>query len=92
MDKDDYPYIIDFNTPAGYWTDDASMAFCVAESLIRLKKYDLPDIANNFVRWYNDGFYSSLPYAFDVGRAAYMAVESIARGSLRSFLRIQSNP
>ena len=90
MDKDNHPYITEmkpcrhFNTPAGYWTDDASMAFCVAESLVRLKKYELPDIANNFVRWYNDGFYSSLPYAFDVGGATCHAVNSIARGSLRN--------
>ena len=88
MDKDAHPYITEmepcrhFNIPAGYWTDDASMAFCVAESLTRLKKYVLPDIANNFVRWYKDGFYSSLSYAFDVGGATCFAVEAIAEGSL----------
>ena len=90
MDKDDHPYITEmkpcrhFNTPPGYWTDDSSMAFCVADSLIRLKKYDLPDIANNFVRWYKDGFYSSLPYAFDVGGATCQAIGSIACGFLRN--------
>ena len=50
-------YGVDF--PAGYWTDDSSMAFCVMESLMRLKRYDLQDIANNFVKWLENGFMSS---------------------------------
>ncbi len=66
-----------FNTPAGYWTDDSSLAFCIAESYVRCQGYDLADIANNFVRWHTDGFYSSLPYAFDEGAATGRAIENI---------------
>ena len=44
-----------FNTPPGYWTDDASMAFCIMESRVRMGRYDLTDIGNNFVKWYRDG-------------------------------------
>ena len=88
--KDSHPHITEmvpclvFNTPAGCWTDDSSMAFCIAESLSRLGKYDLRDIANNFVRWYDEGFWSSLPYAFDIGGATSDAVYYIKRGSLRN--------
>ena len=83
--KDDHPFITEmvpcnrFGTPAGYWTDDSSMAFCIAESLERKKAYDLADIANNFVRWYMDGFWSSLDHAFDVGFATSAACIAIRR-------------
>lgn len=88
MVKDDHPYITEmvpcenFHTPAGYWTHDSSMAFCIMESVARLGKYDLADIGNNFVRWLNDGFWSSLPHAFDVGGATRYTVREIAQGSL----------
>ena len=90
MGKDAHPYITEmepcryFNTPAGYWTDDSSMAFCVAESIIRRKKCVLPDIAENFVRWYDDGFWSSLSYSFDVGRATSSAISCIKDGNLQN--------
>lgn len=90
MDKDDHPHITEmvpcrrFSTPAGYWTDDSSMAFCIAESVVRLGKYDLADIAKNFVRWYDEGFWSSLPYAFDTGFATTLAVDGIRYGSLKN--------
>jgi ADP-ribosyl-[dinitrogen reductase] hydrolase len=72
-----------FHPPPGYWTDDSSMAFCIAESFARLGKYDRADIANNFVRWYREGFWSSLPHSFDVGLATREACRAIARdGSL----------
>ena len=69
------------------------MAFCIAESLERKKAYDLADIANNFVRWYMDGFWSSLDHAFDVGTATTMACIAIRdRHSLRNgFERSQGN-
>ena len=89
-DKDLHPYITDmvacesYNTPAGYWTDDSSMAFCIAESAMRLQRYCLEDIAHNFVRWYRNGFLSSLPYAFDVGHATKVAIRGIEQGHLKN--------
>ena len=87
-DKDDHMHITDmvpcryFGAPAGYWTDDSSMAFCIMESVVRLERYDLEDIARNFVRWYEDGFWSSLSYAFDIGFATHVAIGRIKAGSL----------
>ncbi len=88
--KDDHPYITEmvpcpvFRTPPGYWTDDSSLAFCVAESFVRLGgRYDLEDVAKNFARWLDDGFWSSLPEAFDVGGATASAIRRFqATGSL----------
>lgn len=81
--KDDHEFITKmvpcrhFNTPPGYWTDDSSMAFCIAESYVRMKRYDLKDIANNFYRWLMKGFWSSKDYAFDVGEATKTAIYDI---------------
>lgn len=76
-EKDGHPHVTEmvpcetFGTPPGYWTDDGSMALCVAESVARLGRFDRADVGNNFVRWLRDGFLSSLPRAFDVGGAKY---------------------
>lgn len=92
-EKDQHPYITDmqacadFNTPPGYWTDDSSISFCIAESFLRLRRYDLKDIANNFVRWYDNGFCSSLAYSFDIGAATSEACRMIReRGCLANGL------
>ena len=88
--KDDHPHVTEmipcscFQTPPGYWTDDSSMAFCIMESVVRCGGYNLADIGNNFVRWFADGFWSSLPYAFDIGRATRIAVRQINYGSLKN--------
>lgn len=88
--KDNHPWITDmvpcdtFKTPAGYWTDDTSMALCIMESYIRKDCYDLLDIAENFVRWFRKGEFSSLSYAFDVGTATRQAIEGIEGGRLKN--------
>ena len=90
MDMDSFPGVTEmipcryFNTPAGYWTDDGAMALCIMESVVRCQKYDLEDIANNFIHWYDEGFWSSLVYAFDVGSATVMGINGLKRGELRN--------
>ncbi len=88
MDMDSFPHISEmipcqhFNTPAGCWTDDGAMALCIMESAVNCREYDLEDIANNFIRWYDDGFCSSLDYSFDVGTATVMGIHGLKRGDL----------
>ena len=88
MNMDSFPKVTEmipcghFNTPAGYWTDDGAMALCIMESVVRCQKYDLEDIADNFIRWYDDGFCSSLDYSFDVGSATVMGIHGLKRGEL----------
>ena len=89
-DKDRHVHVTDmlpcdfFHTPPGYWTDDSSMAFCVADSVVRCGGYALQDIADTFLRWYRDGYWSSLPDAFDIGGATHIAMRGIKNGSLRN--------
>jgi ADP-ribosyl-[dinitrogen reductase] hydrolase len=71
--------------PPGYYTDDTSMSLAVMESYVRLGKYDLRDIAGNFVQWFEDGKFSSIPgHAFDIGGATVSAMRGLKRGSLRN--------
>ena len=90
MNMDSFPKVTEmipcrhFNTPAGYWTDDGAMALCIMESAVRCQKYDLEDIADNFIRWYDNGFCSSLDYSFDVGTATVMGIHGLKRNQLRN--------
>jgi len=65
--------------PAGYWTDDTSMALCSAYSLIERGGFDAWDQMDRFVRWFRDGYCSSTGRCFDIGnrtREALMRYES----------------
>ncbi len=73
-----------FGCPPGYWTDDSSMAFCVAESVINRRGYDLKDIGNEFLAWFFNGKWSSLERAFDVGEATTDAMFGIRSGKYRN--------
>lgn len=90
-DKDDHVHVEDmlpcdtFGLPAGYWTDDSSMAFCIMDSYIRKGGYDVKDIADTFVKWLRTGYLSSTNRAFDVGNATESSLSSYERtGSLRN--------
>ncbi|MFW5736047.1 MAG: ADP-ribosylglycohydrolase family protein [Halanaerobium sp.] len=51
---------------AGYWTDDSSMALCLAESLAE-KGYQLQDQLRRYLDWYRNGYLSSTGDCFDIG-------------------------
>lgn len=53
--------------PAGYWTDDTSMALCLAESLIECGGFDADDQMRRYVRWLDEGYWSSTGECFDIG-------------------------
>ncbi len=48
-----------FNLEAGQWTDDTSMALCLAESLIESVGFDADDQMRRNLRWYREGYLSS---------------------------------
>jgi ADP-ribosyl-[dinitrogen reductase] hydrolase len=56
-----------FRLQAGQWTDDTSMALCLAESLVERGGFDPADQLQRYVRWYREGHLSSKPYCFDIG-------------------------
>ena len=41
-----------FSLKPGEWTDDTSMALCLAESLIEKKGFDPVDQLERYLRWY----------------------------------------
>jgi len=88
--KDSHPWITEmvpcpvFDLPAGYWTDDGSMAMCIMDSFVRNGCYDLKDIGDTFVKWVDEGYLSSVDHAFDVGISVYDGVSAIKRGSLKN--------
>lgn len=58
----------------GYWTDDTSMAVCLAVSLIE-RGFDLDDQAKRYLRWYRHGYMSSTGQCFDIGNTVAAALE-----------------
>jgi ADP-ribosyl-[dinitrogen reductase] hydrolase len=56
-----------FHLEPGQWTDDTSMALCLAESLIENKGFDPVDQLKRYVRWYREGYLSSTGKCFDIG-------------------------
>jgi ADP-ribosyl-[dinitrogen reductase] hydrolase len=68
-----------FRLPAGAWTDDTSMALCLAESLVERRVFDPVDQLERYVRWYREGYWSSTGQCFDIGNATRAALERFER-------------
>lgn len=55
------------NLQPGQWTDDASMALCLAASLLECNGFDAKDQMQRYVRWMKEGYMSSTGRCFDIG-------------------------
>lgn len=64
--------------PKGTWSDDSSLAFCLAESLS--KGYDINDIGEKFVKWRNEEIWTPHGKVFDIGISTNEAINSIESG------------
>jgi ADP-ribosylglycohydrolase len=56
-----------FELRPGEWTDDTSMALCLAESLTERRGFDANDQMMRYVRWWKEGYLSSNGRCFDIG-------------------------
>lgn len=56
-----------FELQAGEWTDDTSMALCLADSLLARGEFDAKDCMDRYVRWWREGENSSNGTCFDIG-------------------------
>lgn len=56
-----------FGLQPGQWTDDTSMALCLAASLVERGGFDAHDQISRYVRWMRDGYMSSTGSCFDIG-------------------------
>lgn len=68
-----------WNQPPGTWSDDSSLAFCLAESLT--KGYHLDDIAQNFMQWMRSGYWGAHHKVFDIGNATQFAIGRLTKGT-----------
>lgn len=63
-----------FNLQPGQWTDDTSMALCLATSLVEMGKFDAIDQMNRYCQWYTTGYLSSTGRCFDIGNTVHHAL------------------
>ena len=63
-----------FNLEPGQWTDDTSMALCLAASLIERGEFDPMDQMRRYVRWRDEGYLSSTGTCFDIGNTIARAL------------------
>ena len=59
----------------GEWTDDTSMALCLAISLLETGGFDANDQMQRYCRWANDGYLSSNGRCFDIGNTVVAALQ-----------------
>lgn len=64
-----------FDLEAGQWTDDTSMALCLADSIIN-SDFDLNDQMDRYVAWWQEGYLSSNGTCFDIGFTTRLALAS----------------
>ena len=64
-----------FDLAPGEWTDDTSMALCLATSLVERRGFDADDQMNRYWAWYEQGYWSSTGVCFDIGRTTLAALE-----------------
>ncbi|HBS54604.1 MAG TPA: ADP-ribosylglycohydrolase [Stenotrophomonas sp.] len=64
-----------FNLKLGQWTDDTSMAMCLAESLVRCDEFDPRDQMTRYANWYRNGYWSATGECFDIGMATRAAID-----------------
>lgn len=65
-----------FGLEKGQWTDDTSMALCLAHSLLHKKTFDAQDQMNRYCNWYNYGYMSSNGQCFDIGMTVSEALRN----------------
>ena len=61
--------------PPGTWSDDSSMAFCLAEVLA--DEYSIHTLGENFKRWLYDNYWTPHGEIFDVGIATRKAINNL---------------
>ena len=65
-----------FGLAAGEWTDDTSMALCLADSLLERGLLDVQDLMERFLRWWEEGHNSVTGECFDIGVTTAAALQS----------------
>jgi len=81
MPRGSFPPVVDmvgggpFNLKPGEWTDDTSMALCLAASLAECGRFDPSDQMGRYARWLETGYMSSNGRVFDCGLTTARAIQ-----------------
>jgi ADP-ribosyl-[dinitrogen reductase] hydrolase len=65
--------------PPGAWSDDTSLALCLAQS-IALRGFDPEDSGRRSLAWMDEGLWAAQGKAFDIGGATRRALDRIRAG------------
>ena len=85
MERDTFDWVTDYapnphwDLEAGSWTDDTSMALCLAQSLIDCKGFDPKDQLTKYLNWYKTGYMGVNGKCFDIGNTTKMALENFEK-------------
>lgn len=63
-----------FNLKKGQWTDDTSLALCLAHSLLERNGFDPYDQVEKYLKWYREGYMSCTGHCFDIGNTTKAAL------------------
>ncbi len=66
--------------PQGTWSDDTSLAVCLAESLVEKQGFDYQDIGHRFVLWKTKAYWTPHNNVFDIGITTSYAITRILDG------------
>jgi ADP-ribosyl-[dinitrogen reductase] hydrolase len=64
-----------FALEPGQWTDDTSMALCLAASLLETGEFSPDDQMRRYCRWRDEGYMSSNGTCFDIGGTVSQALD-----------------
>ena len=62
----------------GVWSDDSSLTFCLAESII--KGYDSHNLAHKFIKWKKEGYWTATGEVFDIGNTTQQSIINLSNG------------
>jgi ADP-ribosyl-[dinitrogen reductase] hydrolase len=68
-----------FGLLPGQWTDDTSMALCLATSLVERGGFDAHDQMSRYCQWADGGYLSSTGVCFDIGNTVASALRRYQR-------------
>ncbi|HJH28770.1 MAG TPA: ADP-ribosylglycohydrolase family protein [Methanosarcinaceae archaeon] len=80
-----------FNLSVGQWTDDTSLALCLAESLIKTKRFDPLDQMKRYLKWYKEGHLSSTGKCFGIGSNTLQSLQQFEKTGKLSDIPTNSN-
>lgn len=67
-----------FHLQPGQWTDDTSMALCLAVSLVECRGFNARDQMMRYQRWRDEGYLASNGICFDIGNTTSRALDIFA--------------